>query len=227
MVFTRGWQFTFAHLMADIASWLQYSFHPVQMKPQDPSPSRRLIPNDLGWNLFVISNLEHSPPNLVAPSPSNIASASYVILSTFNLSEIHFPHPWNEDHIITSHWVCNKIMHIKTLCKHIECLLLSLNYSMVCFIPLVLLVPIISSFPLQNSLACLTHSGVSPGIVPAHNWFSINLSPPLPIPNSPLGILLIHQLLVFTDVIEHNISKKDFKTIFWLVSLTIHPQVLQ
>ena len=103
------------YLMIDIASWLQYSYHSSRMKPQDPSDSRSLRLIDLPWIIFVISNLEHSSPNLVAPS---FASTSYVIFGTFNL---RFAFLTCKIRIILDpHWVCNKIMYMKILWKYIQ-----------------------------------------------------------------------------------------------------------
>ena len=77
---------------------------------------------------------------------------------------------------------------------------------MVCFTPLILIVPLIISFLPQKILACLPQSSDSPRTVSAHNWFSINIScsphPPLSVPDS---LLVTHQLGVFTVFSHHHL----------------------
>lgn len=168
--------------MTDIASWLQYSYHLSQMKPQDPSDSRSLRPIDLPWIISVISSLEHSPPNLVAHS---FASTGYVIFGTFNLRFALLTCKMRI--ILDPHWVCNKIMYMKI-------------YTIACFILFTLIVTIIV-FLIQKILVCLPHSSASFRTEPARNWFPINVSPappPPPLCDSLLVMLLTHQLLVVT-----------------------------
>ena len=103
------------YLMTDIASCLQYSYHSSEMKPQDPSDSRSLRPIDLPWIIFVISNLERSPPNLVAPS---FACTGYMMFGTFNLRFAFLTCKMRI--ILDQQWVCNKIMYVKILWKYIQ-----------------------------------------------------------------------------------------------------------
>lgn len=149
--------------------------------------------------------------NPVASSLNNIASAGYVVLGTFNPPEIHFPHPWNENHRIT--YIESVIrMNIKTLCKHTEWLLLPLIlYNG--FIPLILIAPLIIIFLPQNILVHLTQSSASPSTVSTHNWFFMNISHPTPPhPTStplfvPDSLLVIHQRLVFTVFSHHHLPQ--------------------